>query len=105
MQNLPEVEPVPVEKGRPERHRDIGGDSAAAVVVNKSTPGDECTVARMAAEVSIEEALDLLLELLLADFNCRVVEERVVELRRRRVADPDAVLELDGEDAAAEDRA
>lgn len=74
-------------------------------MVNESAPGDECAVARVAAEVSVKEVLDLLLELLFADFNGGVVEERVVELQRRRVADPDAVLQLDGEDAAAEDRA
>lgn len=93
MQNLPEVEPVPVEKGRPERRRDVGrGGSAAAVVVNEPAPGDECAMARVAAEVSVKEVLNLLLELFLTDFNGGVAEERVVELRRRRVADPDAVL-------------
>ena len=109
MEDLPEVEPGAVEERRPDSRREFGGgdSGAAAVVVDEAAPGDEGAVARVAAEVAIKEALDLLLELLLANFDGCVVEERGVELRRRRnmAADPDAGFELDGEDAAAEDGA
>lgn len=106
MEDLPEVEPVAIEERRAERRREVGHGAfgAAAVMVDEAAPGDEGAVARLAAEVAVEEALNLLLELLLADFDGGVVEERGVELRRR-AADPDAGFELDGEDAAAEDGA
>lgn len=108
MKNLPEVEPVTVEERRAYRRRKIVGAAAAcggggaAVVVDESAPRDEGTLASVAAEVSVEEALDLVFEFLFADFDGGVVEERGIE--RRRV-DPDARFELDGDDATAEDGA
>lgn len=74
-------------------------------MVDEAAPGDERALARLAAEVAVEEALDLVLELLLADFDSGVAEERGVERRRSLSADPGARLELDGEDAAAHDGA
>lgn len=106
LKNLPDVEPVPVEERRPQRRREVGA-AAAAIVVDEPAPRDEGAVAGVAAEVSVEEGLDLLFELLFADFDGGVVKESGVERRRRRRvrSDPDARFELDGEDAAAKDGA
>ena len=111
VQNFSEIEPVTVEQRGTERRgkRAPGGSVACAagdVVMDEPPPRDEGPVARLAAEVAVEELLDLLLRLLLADFDGGVTEKRRVERRRRRrrrgVDQEDARLELDGEEAAAE---
>ncbi|RYR23425.1 hypothetical protein Ahy_B03g068650 isoform H [Arachis hypogaea] len=108
-QDLTEIKPVTVEQRGTERRRNgaPGGGSvsgAGDVVMDDPPPRDEGPVASLTAEVTIEELLDLLLGLVLADLDGGVAEQRGVELRRRRrgrVDQEDARLELDGEEGAA----
>lgn len=100
VEDSPEIKPVSVEQRRAKRRREalVGG----GVVVDEPPPRDECPVAGLAGEVAVEELLDLVAGLLLADLDGGVLEERGVERRRRRgVVDEDAGLELDGEYSTA----
>ncbi|KAL1359340.1 hypothetical protein AAHE18_04G101200 [Arachis hypogaea] len=54
------------------------------MVMDDPPPQDKGSMVSLAAEVSIEELLDLLLGLVLADLDGDMVEQRDVELQRRR---------------------
>ncbi|QHN99736.1 uncharacterized protein DS421_13g400380 [Arachis hypogaea] len=56
------------------------------MVMDDPPPQDKGSMVSLAAEVTIEELLDLLLSLVLADLDGNMAEQRGVELQRRRGA-------------------